>query len=198
MMIYVITNVIRNFCCVLFYLSIVTLEWLTVTLQGVHRRRNHVVSKAKTSKNIQILSSSLLTLSREDLPFHLELLWLSSHLQISYDVNPSVECWSIFQMLSNLETRVHHILVLLWRRIHFDFSLTRRIIYRFSHFGIFVMSKPSMSMTGIYSHDFMKAKFLHLCIDIEKDVSLLQLYGLTSNCNTKIRTKKIFDKWVPQ
>ena len=49
-MIYVITNLARIFCCVLFYLSIVTLEWLTVTLQGAHRRRNHVVSKSKNKQ----------------------------------------------------------------------------------------------------------------------------------------------------
>ena len=59
--------------------------------------------KAKTSKNIQILSSSPPRLSREALPFHPELLWLARHLQISYSVNPYVEYWPIFHMLSHLD-----------------------------------------------------------------------------------------------
>ena len=108
------------------------------------------------------------------------------------------KCWPIFQILSNLETRVHHILVFSPRRFHFDFFLARRNISRFSHFGMFVMSKSSIPMTGTCLHDFLKSKFLHLRIGIEKDVSLLCLYGLTSVCNSKMRLKITFDKWILQ
>ena len=139
MMMYVITNLARIFCGALHH-SIVALEWLAVTLQRAHRRRNrqrlnertHVVSKAKTSKNVQIQPSSSPRLRRKGLPFHFEL-WLANHLQNSSCVNPSLECWPIFHMLSHLEPSFRHSFVHLARRCHLGSHFARRIMLRFSY-----------------------------------------------------------------
>ena len=163
-MMYVITNLARIFCGALHH-SIVALECLLVTLQGAHRRRNRqttecnetcrVKSKkqARTSRSNPIQSPRLRR--KGNLPFHPELLWLASHLQISSCVNPSVECWPIFHMLSHLEPNFRHSFVHLVRRCHLGSHCARRTMPRvFPPWGSLLRSGPSFPMAGVCLHEF--------------------------------------------
>ena len=141
-MMYIITNFVR-FLCGSHHLSIVALGRLAVTLRRAHRRRNrqrlnartHVVSKSKNKQEHPDPTLLLPRLSREGLPFHPELLWLATHLQISSCVDPSVECWSIFHMLSYLGPNFRHSLGHLPGRCHLGSHFARRTIPKFSYLG---------------------------------------------------------------
>ena len=107
-MICVIKNLTRNFCYFLF----ISISWLWSDWQW----------HCRTSIEEEIV--------KDWMQGHLELFWLPEHLFISFEVNLSVKFWSIFQMLSDLETCVHHNLILLPRRCDLDFPLVRRNICR--------------------------------------------------------------------